>query len=62
MPLPGSHVSCRINRQELDGDRALEAGVGSLVDDAHPAAAQLRDDLIRTELSAGDQGHRRGRL
>ena len=37
--------------------RLLEAGVSGLVDDAHPAAAELGDDRIRPEGSAGREGH-----
>ena len=40
-------------RQALDGDLALEAGVGGAVDDPHPAVADLGEDLIRPEGSAG---------
>jgi hypothetical protein len=32
--------------QELQGDRATKLGVLSLVDHAHPAAAQLLDDAV----------------
>ena len=46
-PLLGRLVSREIRRQEFDRDRALEAGVRGRVDDADPAAAKLRDDLIR---------------
>ena len=41
----------------LDRHRLLEAGVSGLVDDAHPAAAELGDDRIRPEGSAGREGH-----
>ena len=32
--------------QELQGDEAMEASVFGLVDDAHPAAAELFDDAV----------------
>ena len=43
---------------DCDGDVAIQAPIVGLVDDAHPAAAKLRDDLIRPEGGAWSQGHR----
>ena len=46
-------------RQDLDGNVAIEAQVMGLVDDAHAALTELRDDHIRTEGGTWSQGHRR---
>jgi hypothetical protein len=45
-------VPGQIRGQDLDGHRALEAGVAGLVDLAHAALAQRRDDLVRTQPRA----------
>jgi hypothetical protein len=45
-------------RQQLDRDLATEFGVAGAIDLAHPAAADLRDDVVRTEPVAG-RGHAR---
>ena len=34
--LLGGRILCEVRRQKLDGDRALEAGIAGLIDDAHP--------------------------
>ena len=47
------NAACEI----LDGDRAAEAGVASLVDLAHSAGGERRDDLVRSETFAWVQGH-----
>ncbi len=39
-------VACQIVRKEFQGNKAAEFGVLSFVDDAHPAAAQLFEDVI----------------
>ena len=44
--LPGFGVRCQSGRQELEGDRPLEAEVLGLVDDAHAAPAELADDAV----------------
>jgi hypothetical protein len=49
-------------RQYLDGDRPVEARVAGLVDLAHPACADGKLDLVRTETRAGGKGHEYPRL
>ena len=51
-PLLGRVISGQVRWQELDRDRALQAGVTGLVDHAHAAAAKLGDDLVGPELGA----------
>ena len=48
----------QVRRQKPNLDRALEAGISGLIDDAHAAAAKLADDHIGTEVGAGREGHR----
>ena len=60
-PLLGGVILRQIRWQELDGDRTFEAWVSGLIDDAHPAAAKLGDDLVGAELGTGGQGHARGK-
>ena len=43
--------------QDLDGDLALEVGVGGAIDLAHSAGAEGGDDFIRAEARAGSQSH-----
>ena len=45
--------------QHLDGDRALQVGIGGAIHLAHSTHANLRGDLIRAEADAGFEGHRR---
>src|SRR5262245_37235759 len=45
-------------RQDLDRDAAIEPRVARLVDLAHAARAQGREDLVRTEPETGAEGHR----
>ena len=42
----GLRVSGELIGQELQGDEAAELGVLGLVNNAHPAAAELLDDAI----------------
>src|SRR5262249_59028278 len=44
-------------RQDLDRDRAAQPRVGRLVDLAHPARAERRDDLVRADANAGGEAH-----
>ena len=44
-------------RQHLDGDAALQIGVGRPIDLAHAARADLGGDFIRTEAGADCEGH-----
>ena len=39
-------------RQELEGDETAEPQVFGLVDDAHPALAELRDDAVSRQRAA----------
>ena len=43
--------------QHLDGDRAVQAGVGGLVDLAHAARAEGGVDLVGAEGGAGFKWH-----
>lgn len=43
--LPPALVAGELGGQHLERDAALEAGVAGAVDDAHPAFAQLLEDL-----------------
>ena len=58
-PLLSGVVFGQIRREELDGDRALEAGVRGLVDDTHPALAELANDPVRPEGGTRGKGHGR---
>ena len=44
-----------VRREDLDRDRALEPRVLRLVDLAHPARADRRDDLVGAEAGAGSE-------
>jgi hypothetical protein len=46
-----------IRGEDLDRHLAPESGVGGAVDLAHPARAERRQDLVRTETMAGGQSH-----
>src|SRR5262245_8102943 len=58
----GAAVGVRGERlaQDLDRHDPIEARVAGLVDVAHPAAAERRQDLVWTETRAGTQRHRLG--
>ncbi len=51
-PPPCSLVGEHPSRQHLEGDVAVEVLVAGAIDLAHPAFAQLRDDLIVTQCLA----------
>ena len=53
MRLRGPVVSRQIKRQELDRHVPIQPRVTGPIDDAHPAAAQLADDLIRASFEPG---------
>ncbi len=42
-----------LRRQDLDGDEAVQVRVAGLVDHAHPALAELLEDLVVRDGSAG---------
>ena len=41
----------------FDGDVAVKAWIMRLIDDAHPALAELADDAVRPERGAGGERH-----
>jgi hypothetical protein len=43
---------------QVDGDDTIEPGVARLVDLAHAARAERREDFVRAEACAGSKGHR----
>src|SRR4029077_9205179 len=43
--------------QNLDGDGAIEAGIGGAIDFAHAAGSDRPDDFVRAEFGAGGEGH-----
>lgn len=45
-------------REDLEGDRPIEAGIGRFVDVAHAAGTDRGLDFIRPETSAGTENHR----
>jgi hypothetical protein len=57
--LPDLGVVRDVVRENLDGDRAVEAGVARFVDLAHTARAQRGKDFIRPEVCPGGQCHER---
>ena len=56
-PLPDFRRRRHVLRQHLHRDRPLQPRVPRLVDLAHPARAQRRKDLVRTELRSRDERH-----
>ena len=56
----GARVAVRpdVRRQDLDRDRAIEAGVACAVDFAHAPRADGRLDDVGTEAGSGGEGHR----
>ena len=54
--LPAVGIGHLVVRQDLDGDEAIEMGVARLVDDAHPAFAQLGFDRVAVEGLAEHEG------
>ena len=53
-------IGAQFGREDLDGDRAVEAGVAGLVDLTHAAGADSRLDLVGSEASPGDEAHGHG--
>ena len=49
-------VALERRREHFDGNNAIEAHVARPIDVTHPALADLRDDLIRTEMRADHHG------
>ena len=56
-PLAEIGVGGHMRREDLDGDRAIQAGVGGLADFAHPAYTKGRLDLVRSDRGAKGEGH-----
>ncbi len=54
----GSRVRRDVLGEDLDGDRAVEAGVAGFVHLAHAPGPEGGDDLIRAEAGAASQRHR----
>ena len=52
-PGPQIGIASNLTRQDLDGDRSIEACVAGSVDLAHAAGSEGGDDLIRAEPGAG---------
>ena len=50
-------IGRHVGRQHFDGDRAIEPRVAGLVDFAHPAGAERREDLVGAEAGAGGESH-----
>ncbi len=56
-PLAPLHIVRQRSRQYLDGDGSIEARVARFVDLAHPARAERREDLVRSEAQPWLEGH-----
>jgi len=50
-------VGADFGRQDLDGDRAVEARIAGFVDLAHPTRADGGEDLIRAEANTNRERH-----
>ena len=59
-PLLEIGISRDMFRQHLDGNRAVQAGVGGLVNLAHAPSAKGGVDLVRAERGAGLEWHGSG--
>ena len=55
-PVAELRVIGDLGGEDLDRDRAIEAGVARLVDLAHPAGTERSQDFVRTEARAGCEG------
>ena len=56
-PLAGFGRRGPMRGQDLDRDRAIEAGVACLVDLTHAPRSERREDLVRPEALTGGQAH-----
>jgi hypothetical protein len=52
-------VGCHHFGKNLDGDGSLQVGIRCPIHLAHPSFANLDGNLVRTEASARNQGHRK---
>ncbi len=55
-------VAGELRRKDLDRDIPIQPGVARAIDLAHATLAEGADDLVRAELLAGREGHRRAPL
>ena len=46
-----------VRRQDLEGDEAVQMGVAGLVDDTHPALAELLEDTVVRDRLPDQQGY-----
>ena len=51
-----------MRRKNLDGDDSLQARIAGAIDLSHPARAERALNLIRPELCAGRESHKRGAI
>ena len=56
-PLLQIGIGRNVPGKDLDGDRAIQAGISRPVDLPHPAGTERRGDLIGAEPRARGQGH-----
>jgi len=53
-PLAAGHVVGEIGREDLDGDRAVQAPLAGQKHERHPAAPQRRLDVVRVGKGRAD--------
>jgi hypothetical protein len=56
-PVADSRIVSEQCRENFDCDDPIRAGIAGFVDLAHPAGAEQRDDVVRTEARARGQSH-----
>ncbi len=56
-PLAEIGIVGDMRQEHLDGDDAIQAGVGGFVDFAHAPSAELGLDFVGTESCTGTQTH-----
>ena len=56
-PLAEIGIVGDMRQEHLDGDRAIQAGVGGFVDFTHASSTELGLDLVGAERGAGCEGH-----
>jgi hypothetical protein len=54
--LPACRIVGEMRRKNLDGNSAVQARIPRLIDFAHPARAERRDNFVGAELRARGQG------
>jgi len=55
-PITEVRVIGKTRRQNLDRDRAIEAGIARRVDFTHAPGTEGGEDFVRTEARAGSEG------